>query len=173
MDPNFPKPENFSGSIKAEDLDFALLDKTQHDRESFDCGNPLLNEFLRKNARQDMARNKSKTMVFFAPNSEEDALKPIIGFFTIVNKPVNVHIDGNEVRSFPNAVLIGRLAIDKKYQGRGLGKGLLETALAILTKPDSKTVVVVDAKDGAIEFYLKYGFRPVSVKELNKLFIIL
>jgi len=71
------------------------------------------------------------------------------------------------------AALIGRLAVDKDYQGRGLGGDLLIDALSRSYNRSSEIgsfSVVVDANDEARGFYLHYGFQPVIGRE-DRLFL--
>ena len=71
------------------------------------------------------------------------------------------------------ADLIARLAIDKHYSQKGLGSWLLVDALKkLLTASDTVAfpVIVVDAKEGASNFYEQFGFTPF-IDEENKLFI--
>jgi predicted GNAT family N-acyltransferase len=69
--------------------------------------------------------------------------------------------------------LIARLAVDESDKGRGFGEWLLIDALAkLLAANDSVAfpVVIVDVKDGAKQFYVRYGFQQFQEVE-NKLFI--
>ncbi len=65
--------------------------------------------------------------------------------------------------------LTARLAVDERYQGKGFGEWLLIDALAA-SDSVAFPVVIVDAKDGAIDFYERYGFQAFQDTE-NKLFI--
>ena len=64
------------------------------------------------------------------------------------------------------AALIGRLAIDRQYRGRGLGAALLFDALA---RADTAIfAILVDAKDdAAAAFYRRHGFQPFAARPLN------
>jgi ribosomal protein S18 acetylase RimI-like enzyme len=69
--------------------------------------------------------------------------------------------------------LIARLAIDKRYAKQGHGEWLLIDALNRLLQASETVafpVVIVDAKDGAIGFYEKFGFTPF-LDSTNKLFL--
>jgi len=72
------------------------------------------------------------------------------------------------------ATLIGRLAVDKRYRGKGIGELLLMDALARcaqVSKQVACAAVIVDAKDDtAKRFYIKYGFIELPGVE-NRLFI--
>nr|WP_314107068.1 GNAT family N-acetyltransferase [uncultured Neisseria sp.] len=180
MIPKTFETENYSEFKKITDFPRALLNKAIHDRESFDCGEPALNQYIKQYARQDMEKNLSRTIVFYEPN-EDKPLKSIVAFFTIISKETYVdlgeeNINGKQVTSFYKAITIGRLAVDIKYQKKGLGKDLLETVLGWIAqelkekKPNERFIVIVDAKDGAIEFYKKFGFIQMKEDDVNLLY---
>lgn len=72
------------------------------------------------------------------------------------------------------ASLIGRLAVDKRFRGKGIGELLLMDALArclAVSKQVACAAVIVDAKDeSAKSFYMKYGFMELPETD-NRLFI--
>lgn len=59
---------------------------------------------------------------------------------------------------------IGRLAVDLKVQGRGLGGALLADALRrVLVSAPAASALLVDAKDDkAVDFYRRYWFTPLA-----------
>lgn len=150
-----------------------VLDKNKHDRKSFDCGIKPLNSYLQLMASQQSLKDNSRTYVI--ENKENS--KKIIGFYTLTmigidlkKLPLNLqkkHRDNNSV------ALIARLAVDKQYANQGIGSWLLVDALnKILSASDvvGFSMIVVDAKDGVMSFYEKFGFTPF-MDENNKLFI--
>jgi GNAT superfamily N-acetyltransferase len=69
-------------------------------------------------------------------------------------------------QNLPNptpVVIIGRLAVDKAYQGKGIGRGLLKDALLRITKASelvgARAVLVHAVDQEAVPFYARYGFR--------------
>jgi GNAT superfamily N-acetyltransferase len=69
--------------------------------------------------------------------------------------------------------LIARLAVDKRYSKQGFGEWLLIDALKKLLAASETVafpIIIVDAKEGAIEFYKKFGFTAF-LDTPNKLFI--
>lgn len=64
-------------------------------------------------------------------------------------------------------VIIGRLAVDKAFQGKGLGRGLLKDALLRITKASemvgARAVVVHAVDQEAVPFYARYGFRSFPI----------
>jgi len=139
-----------------------LLDKT-HDRAAFTCGVEPLDRYLKQQARQDMERNVVRVFVLCPQDSTT-----IAGYYTLsatAIKPTNLPSD--LVRRLPRyptvpAILIGRLAADTRYQGHGVGKHLLLSALRRslhLSTDLGAVAVVVDAKDATAQaFYERYGF---------------
>ena len=67
------------------------------------------------------------------------------------------------------AALIGRLAIDARHQGKGLGVALLGDAAQRVLKGDIKAfAIIVDARDeNAASFYRRHGFRPFASRPLS------
>lgn len=136
------------------------------DRASFDCGVPVLNEFLQSRASQYIKRYEAVIYCAY-----DDECQKIAGYYTLSNTAI-CQADDRELfkKQHPTApigcVLIGRLAVDKQYQGRGLGLDLLIHALQMIKAISEMTgvaFVVVDAKDNTAKtFYEKYGFKPIS-----------
>ena len=109
----------------------------------------------------DKARDNSRTYVL------EDKEHPsyIVGIYTLTVTPVDLSaLPEKHLKKHLNAragVLIARLAVDKRYSGKGYGEWLLIDALnKLLSASDTVgfPVIIVDAKDGAAEFYEKFGF---------------
>jgi GNAT superfamily N-acetyltransferase len=135
----------------------------------FDCGVPALNRYLIEQAGQDMRRRVSNC---FLAVSETGA---VAGFYTFAagSLPL-VDLPRDVTRRLPRygdvpAALIGRLAVDLRYTGRGLGTGLIADAVerAVVSAP-AVFLLFVDAKDAAaVPFYLRHGFRTLSNNSLR------
>lgn len=139
--------------------------RSDHDRESFDCGKDLLNNFLKNLATQYRKKNLGQTYVAV------DRQKRVLGYFTISTSRVDFENVPDELRrQFPRipvpVILVGRLAVDQQFQGQGLGKVLLVAALRLsarLANEVGVAAVQVDALDEeARDFYLKYGFTSLA-----------
>ncbi len=150
-----------------------LLDK-KHNREDFDCGKELLTNYLKTQAGQDIKRKLSACFVL----SENET--GIQGYYTLSNNSIPLshfpkHIQKKLPKSY-NAIpttLLGRLAIDQKYQGKGIGKILLIDALKRCYEMSQKIgsfAVVVDPIDEEAEmFYKKYDF--IKLPDSGKMFL--
>ena len=144
-------------------MHFAALNRKKHDRKLFDCGVNALNQYLQKFANQDQKRSLTKIYVL-ANNTR------IIGYYSLsahsVNYddlPDNIKIGG--YRNIP-FLLLGRLAVDKNYQGQGYGDTLIIHAFKTTMEVAEKVGIlgiIVDAKDDkAASFYHGFGFQPLT-----------
>jgi GNAT superfamily N-acetyltransferase len=145
-----------------------------HVVEPFTCGQPELDRFLGRHALHAQQANSSQTYV--AVSGSE-----IVGFYTIVAGEVH-HADAPErvVKGMPRhpipLLVLARLAVHIKAQGRGIGSGLLLDALGrTLQVADVIGVraLAVHAKDDkAVAFYQHFGFTP-SPSDPRHLFMII
>jgi len=94
--------------------------QAHHDRQSFDCGHPALNQFLQRQARQNADRKVGVTHVAV---SEAGDTK-IRAYYTLVTRTVNADII--PAKKLPagdiGVVLLGRLAVDNSAKSAGLGR---------------------------------------------------
>lgn len=135
-----------------------------HDRSSFSCGVEELDTYLKTRASQDARKKVAAPFVII-----DESNGAIAGFYTLSMKSVKLVELPQEVQKklprYPEvpAVLLGRMGVDTKYRGRGLGEIILFDALKRSYEHGREIAafaVVVDAKHGAEGFYLKYGFVP-------------
>ena len=139
----------------------ARLNKN-HRRDSFDCGDSELNEYLRKFARQNRDKGLGRTYVALLPS--ENVVR---GYYSLTTSTVACETMPEKTRKklprypVPTA-LISRLAVDIASQGRGLGQELLMDGIyRVLQAADAIGIyaIEVDAKDdAALTFYGRYGF---------------
>ncbi|WP_367025729.1 GNAT family N-acetyltransferase [Methylococcus sp. ANG] len=142
-------------------LRIELLDR-HHRRDGFDCGHAALNDFLRLQAGQLQRRGFGKTYVALAENSFD-----VIGFVTVSVGQVAAQAlpAGLKLPRHPAPILrIGRLAVDRREQGKGYGQDLLAFALHLALEFSTQVglyAVVVDAKgEETAGFYRRLGFVP-------------
>lgn len=128
-----------------------------HDLSGFDCGEPSLNDWLRHRAWKNESRF-SRTYVVCDGNR-------VVAYFCISAGAVErTAAPGRLRRNAPDAIpvsVIGRLAVDNRYAGRGLGADILADALrriALASQSIGIGAVPVHAKDDAAKrFYMRYA----------------
>jgi ribosomal protein S18 acetylase RimI-like enzyme len=146
-----------------------------HDRAAFSCGNSPLDDYLKRQAGQDARRNLAR--LFVHPGEGPNI---VAGYYTLGSLSMDAGDLPSEMtrklRRYPDvpAVLIGRLAVDRRYQGRGMGKVILMDALhriATLGKELAvHSAVVEPIDDDAVSFYRKYGFLDFASRS-DRLFL--
>jgi GNAT superfamily N-acetyltransferase len=136
-----------------------------HDRRSFDCGNPMLNDWVKLRVSQFEKRDLSRTYVAVRGGGVV-----ILGYYALANHLVRYEaLPDDQAKGLPRldipVVLLGRLAVDRSVQKQGLGSLLLVDALRRvqhLAEHVGIRAVEVDAiDDNARSFYRKFGFVPL------------
>ena len=134
----------------------------KYDRDAFDCGQPALNEFLRRHARKTHELGAAKTFLAIDDNDG----KTILGFYTL--SPASVAyartpevVRRGLARHDVPGFRLGRLAVDRSAQGHGLGGQLLLSAGGRCLRASTEVggvVLVIDAKNDRIaRWYGSYG----------------
>lgn len=146
-----------------------------HDRKGFDCGQPSLDQFLQRQARQNADRNLGVTHVAVP----QPGAATILGYYTLVVRTVEGDIIPTVTKLPAGAigvVLLGRLAVDKSAQGQGLGRHLLLRAIRqteIAARDIGIHALVLDALDEAARRWylgLNFGFNELA-DDPNHLFL--
>lgn len=147
---------------------FVELDKTVHDRTSFDCGEEESNTFLQTHASKHMEVGISRTMVLPSTILLPNGKYPICAFYTIAPSSIERETLPAELAKklprYPIPVfLLAQLAVHSEYHGQGLGKITLIKVLQNLWEINAHlkayAVVVDRLNDGTKDFYKKYGFE--------------
>ena len=151
------------------DLVFEPLND-HHDRAAFSCGVEALDRYLKQQASQDLRRRVAAVFVAHEPSAPGVAGYYTLSAFGIAPGALPPEITRRLPRYDPlPATLIGRLAVDRRYQGQGLGRQLLMDALErgfSLTPQIASMAVVVEAKDDAARaFYERFGFQRFLDRE--------
>ncbi|WP_404927820.1 GNAT family N-acetyltransferase [Mesorhizobium sp. ORM16] len=144
----------------------------RHDRDSFDCGDAPLNEFLRMHARRNPERGASKTFPALAKQDET-----VLGFYTLSPAAAEFErvpelrkgLGRHEVGGFR----LARLAVARSVHGEGgLGGQLLLTAALRCIRASAEvggTLMFIDARNERVAaWYRSYGAlgledRPLSL----------
>lgn len=144
----------------------------RHDRKSFDCADPSMNDFLQRYARQSHESGAAKT--FLAIDDADN--KTILGFYSLAPGAL-AYADTPELvrRSLARHDVPGfrlaRIATDLRWQGQGLGGQLLVAAAKRCLRAATEVggvVLIIDAKnDRAARWYAKYGAVPLRNEPLT------
>jgi GNAT superfamily N-acetyltransferase len=146
------------------------LDRS-HQRGEFCCGKAPLDEFIRSLVSQYEKRKLGRTYVAILPGDRK-----VQGYYTLSSGAVPFqNLPSHTAKKLPKhpvpVALLGRLAVDKSAQGRGLGEELLMDALRRCLELSDKLgifaveVMAMDAE--AKRFYLKYGFVSLVDNDLH------
>ncbi len=145
-------------------MNYKTIREVRNQLKDFDCGNEDLNIYLKCFAYQNDKSGIGKTFVLFDNNK-------LVGFVTLCSAsiafkelPKNIKLPRYPIP----AIKIARLAVDKRFQGKGYGKELLRHSLdkiATLSEFIGVKFVTVDAKEESKPFYEKYGFVALPNKK--------
>lgn len=151
------------------------LDK-RHRLDTLECGEPVLDEWLQRYGRQAQASGSARV---FVTTSDGEA---VIGYYALAAANVEPESATERVRKGEPrhrpvpVVLLARLAVDRRHQGRGVGQSLLQDAvLRCLQAADSIGVraMLVHAKhQEARAWYEHYGFEPSPTDSLHLMIVI-
>lgn len=138
-----------------------------HDASRLSSGQPALDDWLRKSARDSDGRNLTRTYVWHRGDRIVVAYYSIMPYF--IERET---LSKKQGRGLPERIpcyLIARLALDQQLQGQRLGSQLLASALARVAVGASKLggrYVIVDAlNDQAKSFYEHHGFEAIAGHE--------
>jgi ribosomal protein S18 acetylase RimI-like enzyme len=135
-----------------------------HNRKSFRCGEEALDRYLQTQATQDIRRNLANCFV-----GVETMTGEVAAYYTLSAASIPLmDLPPDETKHLPRyptlpAVRIGRLAVDERFHGRGLGAAIVADAGHRTMQADAAAfAILVDAKnDRAVAFYQHQGFRGV------------
>jgi GNAT superfamily N-acetyltransferase len=138
-----------------------------HDSSAFDSGEAVLDDWLRQRAWNNLQSAASRTYVVCPTGSNR-----IVGYFAVsMGQILASEVTGSMRRNMPKqipAVTLGRLAIDKAWQGKGLGRALLadvtRRALRASSEVMARLIIVHAISPAAEAFYLHHGFTRLPVE---------
>jgi GNAT superfamily N-acetyltransferase len=147
----------------------------QHRLEGFDCGKPALNDWLLRHARQAQGSGSAKTFVV----AEDD--DRVAGYFSLTVGQVDTLEAPERIRKgmgqYPvPVVILARLAVSLKDQGRGIGFGMLQDAirrtLMIAEQAGIRAMLTHPIDEEATRFYNRFGFIASPVREQQLLLLL-
>ena len=140
----------------------------EHDIVEFDSGEPSLDDWLRRRALRNEASGASRTYVVCVG-------RKVAGYYALSAGAIaHTHAPGRIKRNMPDpipVVVLGRLAVDKTYHGKGVGTGLLRDAvlraLQAVEIAGIRAILVHAISEAARRFYEKYGFVASPVDPMT------
>lgn len=165
------------GKIKsspASDLSVPTKLTINHLVNNFDCGYPTLNNWLRRYALQNQRANAAMTFVVCSQNN-------VVGYYSLAVGSVEHDIVPSRIKKglarHPIPIMVlARLAVDLRYQGQNIGKGLLKDAICRTLQASEYAgirAIFVHAKDEkARRFYERFDFEPSPVDPLKLMLLI-
>jgi GNAT superfamily N-acetyltransferase len=149
----------------------ALLDPRRHDRKKFDSGEPILDEWLRRYAGQNRRRDTAATWVIV------DAREIVVAYASLAITGIDPSAAPEALaKGSPDpvpALLLGRLAVDHRYAGLGIGSTLaahvLATAVELNERAACRAVVVSARTQRARTWWERLGFHPFDPNDPDQL----
>lgn len=139
-----------------------------HDFSDFNSDEPVLDDWLRHRAKQNEECGVSRTYVVCNE-------KKVIGYYSLaVGAVAHSQALSRIKRNMPNPIpvmILGRLAVDKNFQGQSIGTGLLKDAILRTLQAGEiagiRALLVHAISDKAKQFYMQYGFMPSPIDPLT------
>jgi len=139
-----------------------------HDLSQFQCGEPALNEWLRKRAQQNDESGASRTYVVCVR-------KQVVGYYALaVGAVAHTAAPGRVRRNMPDPVpvmVIGRLAVDRTMQGQAVGPALLRDAILRTLQAAEiagiRAILVHAISERAKAFYQRCGFTQSPIEPMT------
>ncbi len=139
-----------------------------HNLAGFDCDEPTLDDWLRRRALPNEASGASRTYVVAAGER-------VAGYYSLaVGAVAHEHAPGRVKRNMPDPIpvmILARLAVDRSFQGRGIGSGLLRDAILRTLQAAEiagiRALLVHAVSPEAKRFYERAGFRASSIDPMT------
>ncbi len=159
--------------MKGLDLTAPTPILNDHELKDFDCGVSSLDEWLKKRALKNHAAGASRCFVLCTD-------KTVVGYYSLSAGAISHEAAPKTMRrNMPNplpVLLLGRLAVDKRYHNKGLGQALLRDAMlrAVSVSGDAGVfaILVHALSDPAKQFYLSRGFVESPLQPMTLLMTI-
>jgi GNAT superfamily N-acetyltransferase len=140
-----------------------------HAVDQFDCGVVALNDWLQRRALANQLSGATRTFVV------TDVERAVLGYYALAAGAVALaDATGAVRRNMPNPVpviVLARLAVDLRMQGRRLGASLLKDAVyrvvGVSHEAGVRAMLIHAIDDQASRFYQHYGFQMSPVHPLT------
>jgi GNAT superfamily N-acetyltransferase len=148
---------------------------SEHRLEGFDCGEPALNDWLTRRALGNQQAGSSRTWVVI-----DEPARTVIAYYasstaSVMRAAAPRHIARGQPADLP-AILLGRMAVDSRHQGKGLGAAMLKhfiTKALEVSEIVGVRLVLVHAKDEqANGFYRHHGFIESPIDALTLMMLL-
>lgn len=141
---------------------------TEHDIDHFVCGVSILDEWLRRRAHANQLSGASRTFVI--TNDRQ-----VVGYYSIAAGALGTtDAPGALRRNMPDPIpmaVLGRLAVDASWHGKGLGVALLQDATLRAARAAEiigmRGILVHAVSEEARRFYLRHGFVDSPTKPMT------
>ena len=138
-----------------------------HDVSTFDSGEPALDSWLRNRALANEKTDASRTYVVCIG-------KRVVGYYALATGGIAQALASGRVRrNMPEPVpvmILGRLAVDRNWQGQSLGAGLLRDAILRTLQAAEiggiRAILVDAVSEGAKRFYERHGFQVSPIEPM-------
>lgn len=136
-----------------------------HDLSIFDCGEPVLNEWLKRRAFANQVSGASRTFVVSGERNQ------VLAYYSLAAGAIALgEAIGSVRRNMPDPIpvmVLGRLAVDRSCQGQQLGSALLKDALlrtvSVAENVGIRALLVHAINDAAKQFYVQRGFQQSPI----------
>ena len=143
--------------------------KASHRLDDFECGEAVLDDWLKRRALANQSSGASRTFVV----TEQDGR--VCGYYAMAAGAVSHQLATGRVRrNMPDPVpvmVLARLAVDRRMQGQHLGASLLQDAVnravAVSQNAGVRALLVHALHEKARQFYEHYGFQPSPVHPMT------
>ncbi len=150
-----------------------VLDK-KHVLSAFACGNPNLDEWLIRYARQAHTSGSARTFVVTESNKVVGYYSLTVGQIEPLDAPERIQ-KGMGRHPIP-VIILARLAVSKSHHGLGIGRGLLQDAirrsLAITEQAGIRALLTHPIDENAANFYRRFGFVSSPLREQQFLLLL-
>jgi len=142
---------------------------TSHRLDDFECGEAVLDDWLKRKALSNQSSGASRTFVV----ADQDGR--VCGYYAMAAGAVSHQLATSRVRrNMPDPVpvmVLARLAVDRRMQGQHLGASLLQDAVkravAVSQNAGVRALLVHALHERARQFYEHYGFQPSSTHPMT------